>query len=623
MRNILFAILFVTTAFADEITVDASTGRKLISPALYGKNNSLSDSPGSPLKESDWQFLRDAGVRLFRENGGNNSTKYNWELKLSSHPDWYNNVYSHDWDYSAQSLQENIPEAQGMWAFQLIGRVAGSNKFNFNDWGYNGSQWWEGVRNNWAGNGGPDKGDGDPDLYLVDWPPEKTVGILTHWFEELGLDRSKLLYWNMDNEPEVWHGTHDDVMPVAPPVEDYIQVYVQTAKLARAAFPEIKLVGPVFTNEWQWFNWDDDKIQSGGKSYTWIEYFIKRIAEEQQSSGIRLLDVLDLHFYPGESNPEDIVELHRVWFDKTYRYPGANGVKRAGSGGWTDSIREEYILERCRVWLEKYMGSGHGVTFGVSEMGIRDADPNVTAVWYASTLGVFADEGVELFTPWHWSEGMWEVLHLFSNYTLDMRVATASEIEHNVSAYASISDELDALNVMLVNRDLSSAQDITVNLSHFDVPDGDYTLLELADLPGHETYKGKNDNALEQKTVSVSDGYFTTTVPSTSIQAVLLTGKGQTSAVQALPDQLHLALDVYPNPFNPGTTLEFVLPKDQDIHMQVTDIRGRIIQSGRLPGLSAGKQTIQFDGSKLSSGVYLVQLITESGTLKKKLMLLK
>jgi hypothetical protein len=34
------------------------------------------------------------------------------------------------------------------------------------------------------------------------------------------------------------------------------------------------------------------------------------------------------------------------------------------------------------------------------------------ALNYASTLGVFANEGVELFTPWFWSPSYWEVVHL-------------------------------------------------------------------------------------------------------------------------------------------------------------------------------------------------------------------
>ena len=43
----------------------------------------------------------------------------------------------HDWDFAAKSLQANIPGAQGMWAFQLIGKAAKTKTANFNDWNYN------------------------------------------------------------------------------------------------------------------------------------------------------------------------------------------------------------------------------------------------------------------------------------------------------------------------------------------------------------------------------------------------------------------------------------------------------------------------------------------------------
>ena len=82
---------------------------------------------------------------MMRTLGGNNGTKYNWQKKLSSHPDWYNNVYANDWDYAQTALQQNLPGVQSMWAFQLIGKVADNSNHNFDDWGYNRSNWWSGT----------------------------------------------------------------------------------------------------------------------------------------------------------------------------------------------------------------------------------------------------------------------------------------------------------------------------------------------------------------------------------------------------------------------------------------------------------------------------------------------
>ncbi len=538
MMRVMIVLVLAGSTLAAEIQVDALSGRKAISPWLYGRNNSLSDDPKKPLAAKDWQFLRDAGVRMLRESGGNNSTKYNWALKLSSHPDWYNNVYAHNWDFEAQSLQANLPGVQGMWSFQLIGKAASTKAHNFNDWGYNRSQWWEGVRNNWAGGGGPlpDGGqkEGDPNLYLMDWSAEDTTAILDHWFDPngLGLDPNGCLYWNMDNEPEIWSGTHDDVYPKQPPVEDFMRVYFEVAKKARARFPGIKLVGPVAANEWQWYNWDNNRIAADGRYYAWLEYFIKRVADEQKASGLRLLDVLDIHFYPGESKPADIVELHRVWFDTGYTYPGANGVKRLGSSGWDGSLKKEYIFARCRQWLDQYLGPDHGVTLSVTEMGIQGDNPNVTAVWYASTLGVFANEGVEIFTPWSWKVGMWEVLHLFGRYSQPIRIETTAYRVDSVSAYASINPDTNDLTIMLVNRSLSQATPIQLTIANLPATASPYKTLTLSNLPATETFRSHTDNALQADTVTLEDGTMNLSLPPLSITAVLVWNQSEVDSAR-------------------------------------------------------------------------------------------
>jgi hypothetical protein len=140
--------LLLTSVHAQDvtITVDASVNRKIVSPFIYGKNESF-DKPAN--------FYKDAGLRFARMNAGNNATKYNWRNKITSHPDWYNNVYSADWDEMSKKVAENHPDIQVMWAFQLIGKAASSKDYNFNDWSFNSSQWWEGVGQNLAGGGSP------------------------------------------------------------------------------------------------------------------------------------------------------------------------------------------------------------------------------------------------------------------------------------------------------------------------------------------------------------------------------------------------------------------------------------------------------------------------------------
>lgn len=110
MRTLFTVILSILSCLSFSqtvnVTVDVTQDKHKISPFIFGKNNCLSSSATKPTTDAEWQFLRDAGVRIVRENGGNNSTKYNWRKKITSHPDWYNNVYGTDWDYEVSAMQQ-------------------------------------------------------------------------------------------------------------------------------------------------------------------------------------------------------------------------------------------------------------------------------------------------------------------------------------------------------------------------------------------------------------------------------------------------------------------------------------------------------------------------------------
>ena len=622
MKSTFFVIIIAIGSIISltaqvRITVDPTSEIKEISPYIYGRNNSVSDDSSRPTSAASWQLYQDAGVRFFRESGGNNSTKYHWRKKISSHPDWYNNVYAHDWDYAARSLQTNMPGAKGMWSFQLLGHVAKTNAYNFNEWEYNHAQWWPGVTNNWCGGGGPESGNGNPDLYLEPWPADSTVGILKQWFDKLGFNKEQFIYWNMDNEPECWMSTHDDIMPHFIPVEDYIQRYVAVASKARTLFPEIKIAGPVFTNEWFWYNWQNGTVpdlQNPSKRYSWVEYFIKRIAEEQQQTGLRLLDVLDFHFYP-ENSRDITLQLHRVFYDTTYDYPGANGVKVI-NGGWDNGITKEYIFRRSNDWLDQYMGANHGVTMGITEMGSLYAqDPNVIAVCYASLLGTFAENNVEIFAPWDWYAGQWEVLHLFTKYAGSIAVRSTSTQNNTVSAYSSLNAERDMLSVVLVNRDVANSQSVIISLEDSAIPVGKVSCHQLYQLPQTETFISSTRNALKNSEITVNNGSIAMTLPALSVTALQISlsesilGIEQTDATR---------FRLYPNPAQGQVTVE-TSGLYGKLLITITDITGKIVKTIQVRDDSSMKYTI--DTSELNQGGYLVNLYHDQRKYSQKLMI--
>jgi hypothetical protein len=85
------------------------------------------------------------------------------------------------------------------------------------------------------------------------------------------------------------------------------------------------------------------------------------------------------------------------------------------------------------------------------------------------------------------------------------------------------------------------------------------------------------------------------------------------------------ALDaIWPNPFNPLATIRFGLPADAVVSVDVVDVLGRrvaVIDAG--VRRAAGWHTVQFDGSRLASGVYFVRLAAGGRLDVKSVVLLK
>jgi len=90
----------------------------------------------------------------------------------------------------------------------------------------------------------------------------------------------------------------------------------------------------------------------------------------------------------------------------------------------------------------------------------------------------------------------------------------------------------------------------------------------------------------------------------------------------AIPQSVTLKQN-YPNPFNPSTVIRFELSKSDRVLLRVFDINGRLIQTIADRVFGAGTQEIRFDGSNLSSGLYIYEISTGDITQNKKMLLIK
>ena len=532
------SVLAISPALAAiDITVDTQKGVKKISPYLYGRNIDKVNDGSAESDSAEQEFIgqvREAGIHMMRANNGNNATRYNWRKKLTVHPDWFNNVYSHDWAITAKKVLDKMPGVDAMYGFQLTGYAASSTAYNFPDWNWKQEHGSYPSRTFDLAGGGEVSEDGqtlvkagDASLYNMEWPADSTVGIIPHWKDELKYDMNRFRYWSMDNEIEIWRGTHNDLdLPVTG--DFLVERYIDVAKKARAAWGDIKLTGPVVANEWQWchinaYN-EESRPKIDGQEYCWLEFFTKKIAEAEKASGMKLLDVFDIHWYPSEKDYESRINWHRVLFDTTYYYKGGNGVRCAtGKCDWSDKEKgyRSYIFVRINQWLEKYFGKDHGITLGITETDLNDSDPMVTALIYASFLGTMQDNGVEIFTPWTWGDGMYETVHLFSRYGHANRVQSISSNDSLVSAYSSVTNKGDSLTVIFVNRAEKDAQEVQLKLANFDA-DLKFKTLTLQNLKG-ETFVSHTNNALKENAVNASVAGEKTTATAASADMIKMT----------------------------------------------------------------------------------------------------
>jgi hypothetical protein len=90
----------------------------------------------------------------------------------------------------------------------------------------------------------------------------------------------------------------------------------------------------------------------------------------------------------------------------------------------------------------------------------------------------------------------------------------------------------------------------------------------------------------------------------------------------SIPEKLSLSQN-YPNPFNPVTRIDFDVPKKGFVSLKVFDILGREVQTLINENKEAGRYSVDFNGSDLTSGVYFYTLSSGNYNETKKMLLIK
>lgn len=110
--------------------------------------------------------------------------------------------------------------------------------------------------------------------------------------------------------------------------------------------------------------------------------------------------------------------------------------------------------------------------------------------------------------------------------------------------------------------------------------------------------------------------------------ANLAKSKGRPVNILSEPGRTFHLFPNYPNPFNPTTTISFVLPASGSVSLEVFDLSGRTVATLLSQTMEAGPHEVRWDGrdewgNPVSSGVYLYRIRSGDFAKTRKMVLMK
>lgn len=372
------------------IEIHSQRDRKPISPYIYGTN------------QPDWQG-KSRNLTLMRL-GGNRWTAYNWENNASNAGSDYfhqNDGYLGGGDTPGEAVRSHVQKAHQAGAsaivtIPIVGYVSADKTPQGdvqNTPNYLQSRFHPSL---------PQKG------AAFSLPPSKTDNKVyqdefVHWlnktFPNATTDPTRTLFYSLDNEPDLWSHTHARIHPNPVSYAEIVQKAVDYAKGIKAVVPTALVFGPVNYGWMGYVNLQDapDARQHGD----FLDYYLKELQKAHQQAGKRLLDVLDVHWYPEARGTQRITE-------DTTDTANANARIQAPRSLWDPNYQEQswitqVIQQPIRLLprlMDKINASYPGTKLAITEYYYGGGAHISGALAQADVLGIFGKYGLFAATLW-------------------------------------------------------------------------------------------------------------------------------------------------------------------------------------------------------------------------------
>ncbi len=332
---------------------------------------------------------------------------------------------------------------------------------------------------------------GDPSRTSVKMTPDEVGQWVAKIKAEDAKRGKKLVYqYILDNEPALWDSSHRDVHPEPLGYDELLEKTIAYGTAIRKADPDAIIAGPA---EWGWsgYFWSAKDAKSGFTlkpdrrahgDEPLLAWYLKKLAEHEKKTGVRVLDVVDVHLYPqgeGVQGPDPDGgdgggETDRATNDLRFRTTRSLWDREYKDESW---IKEAvYLIPRMKDLIAaNYPGRG----FQIGEYNFGAEKHIAGGVALAEALGRFAQFGVSHAFYWTYpkkpSPAYW-AFRAFRNYDgkggrfLDRIVPTSAP--SGTSVYASKDESGKTWVVVALNFSADRPADASIALDGCAAPKG-------------------------------------------------------------------------------------------------------------------------------------------------------
>ncbi|HLP41632.1 MAG TPA: glycoside hydrolase family 44 protein [Fibrobacteria bacterium] len=355
--------------------------------------------------------------------------------------------------------------------------------------------------------------------------------------------------WSLDNEPGLWRYTHPRIHPGVLNVGPMIEKSAGAARAIKKVDPGAEVYGPA---AWGWTEFrvlDDQgdwKSAYGKQHDSWISTYLALMKAEGDKVGKRLLDVLDIHWYPehqgdcriimngcdqnSASQAEARVQAPRSLWDETFL-----------EKSWINQAYDNKpikLLEMMKTSIAEYYP---GTRLAITEYEYGGHDHWSGGLAQADVLGIFGREGVYMATLWS-QPGRYtkSAFKLFLDYDGqggrfgDLSVPAASGSRAALSVFASLeTKDATKLHIVAINKTA------TAQSTQFTLPGGTFT---SGVVYGFDEASG--GTITSRGTIAgLTPGAFTYSLPPRSVLHFVLAGNPIVVNVRLAPAPYHRGRD--------------------------------------------------------------------------------